>query len=291
VRPPALVETVAGLLAEGTRALRAAGLPDASRDAAWLLADLVGLPRLALPLEPDRAVPPPAPEAFRARIARRGRGEPLQQIVGFDDFRGLRLRTGPEALIPRPETEGMVEWALSLEAAHGPWRLAVDVGTGTGAIACALARPLPGLRVVAVERSLGALALAAENIRALGLGERVRLVAGDLLAPLAGLPSAVDVVVANLPYIPTADLHRLPAEVRGWEPEEALDGGPDGTAVQRRLIPQSLPLLRPGGWLLMEMGEGQAGALRRLMEAAGFGAVEVRRDLAGRERMIAGRRP
>lgn len=283
--------TVGGLLAAGAAALAGSGLPTARRDAEWLLADALGVDRLRLVLDSDRVVAAEVADRFGEWIERRKAHEPLQHILGFEEFRGLRLKTGPAALIPRPETELLVEWALELERTHGPWRLAVDVGAGTGAIACALVAAAPHLELVAVERSTGALALAAANIAALGLGRQVRLVAGDLFEPLAGLPSAVDLIVSNPPYIATATLSQLPREVSDWEPREALDGGPDGMAVHRRLIAESPGVLRPGGWLVMEMGEEQAGPLRRLLEAGGFEGIEVRRDFRGTERVIAGRVP
>lgn len=286
-----MTPTVGGLLAAGVAALEGAGLPTARRDAEWLLAAVLGVERFPLCLDPRRAVSAEAAGEFRSRIERRTAQEPVQYIAGFDEFGGLRLKVGPGALIPRPETEIVVERALQLEREHGPWRVAVDVGTGTGAIACALAAAVPRLEVLAVERSVGALALAATNISTLGLGGRVRLVAGDLLEPLAGLAGAVDLVVSNPPYIPTGELGGLPTEVRDWEPREALDGGPDGMAVHRRLIAESRRFLRPGGWLLMEIGERQGRELRQVLEASGFGQIEARKDLRGVERIIGGRVP
>ena len=283
--------TVGELLAEGARELEAAGRPTARQDAEWLLAQALGIERFRLYLDPDRRVRAPEVEEFRRRIERRRAHEPVQYILGFEEFRGLRLKTTPLALIPRPETELLVEWALELDQKEGPWRLAVDVGAGGGAIACALAAAAPRVRVLAVECSLGALALAAANVGTLGLEGRVSLVAGDLLDPLAGGAAGADLVVSNPPYIRTAMLSQLPREVSDWEPREALDGGPDGMAVHRRLIARSPQILKPGGWLLMEMGEGQAEPLRECMDANGFERIEVRRDLRGVERMIGGRVP
>ena len=283
--------TVGGLLAAGAASLEEAGLLSPGRDAEWLLADALGTDRLRLVLGLDRVVPAALAGRFRELIARRMAHEPVQYILGYEEWRGLRLKTAPAALIPRPETELLVEWAVELERAEGPWQVAADVGAGTGAIACALAAAAPRLEVVAVERSAGALALAAANVEALGLGRRVRLVAGDLFDPLGGLQAAVDLVVSNPPYIASGDIEGLPPEVRDWEPREALDGGPDGMAVHRRLVAESPRILRPAGWLLMEMGERQAEPLRASMEANGFERVEVRRDLRGVERMIAGRVP
>ncbi|MBI4588124.1 MAG: peptide chain release factor N(5)-glutamine methyltransferase [Candidatus Rokubacteria bacterium] len=286
----AVEPTVGGLLAEGAAELESVGLATARQDSEWLLAEALGVDRLALWVEPGRPVSRQVATGFRGRIRRRMRHEPLQYILGFEEFRGLRLRMTPAALIPRPETELLVEWALELEDGHGPWSLAVDIGTGSGAIACALAAGAPHLHVLAVESSMAALAVAAANISTLGLAPRVRLVAGDLFEPLAGLANAVDVVISNPPYIRTSDLAALPIEIRDWEPHAALDGGADGTAVHRRLIGQSPGFLAPGGWLLMEVGEGQAETLRQAMAAHGFERIEVRKDLRGIERMIGGRR-
>lgn len=281
--------TVGGLLAEGRAVLAGARVATAARDAEWLLAATLGADRLHVLLNRESAVTDEIALRFRAWLERRVAGEPLQYIVGFEEFRGLRLRTASGALIPRPETEWLVEWALQLEQREGPWRVAVDVGAGSGAIACALAAACSELTVVAVERSPAALALLAANVRALGLHSRVRRVAGDLLEPLR-LVSAIDLVISNPPYIPTAEIARLPREVRDWEPREALDGGPDGMGVHRRLLAQSTRVLRRGGWLLMEMGERQAAGLASAMQAAGFERIEVGRDLAGAERMIGGRK-
>ncbi|MBI3031010.1 MAG: peptide chain release factor N(5)-glutamine methyltransferase [Candidatus Rokubacteria bacterium] len=287
----ALSETAVGaVLSQGARSLAAAGLPAARLDAERLLGWALGVDRLGLLIEPLRQVSPHAMERFREALERRRRQEPIQHILECEEFGGLVLRTGPGALVPRPETELLVEWVLEREGREGPWRLAVDVGTGTGAIACALAVRVPHLRVLAVERSPAALALAADNIASLGLRARVELLAGDLLEPVAGAAGTVDLVIANPPYIRSADLADLPQEVRDWEPGEALDGGPDGMAVHRRLIAESPRVLRPGGWLLMEMGEGQAADLSAAMEAAGFEAVGVQQDLRGIERMIAARK-
>ncbi len=288
--PPSEV-TVGGLLAAGAAALEGSGLPRPRHDAEWLLAEALGIDRLRLVLDPDRVVPAEIARRFSRQIERRRAHEPLQHLLGWEEFSGLRLKAAPAALIPRPETELLVEWALALERAEGPWRVAVDVGAGAGAIACALAAHARHLEVLAVERSPGALALAAANIEALGLAQQVRLMAGDLFEPLAGLVAAVDLVVSNPPYIATSMLSQLPREVSDWEPREALDGGPDGMAVHRRLVGESPHFLRPGGWLLMELGEGQAGSLSRLMEASGgFDRIEVRKDLSGVERMIGGRK-
>jgi release factor glutamine methyltransferase len=298
--------TVRALLAEGIACLGATALPTARQDAEWLLASLLGMERFALYLEPAQAVAPALADRFRALVERRARHEPLQHLLAFEDFRGLRLRVTPAALIPRPETEGLVEWALELfgepqpkarraDMEVGPDRseggppLMADVGTGSGAIACALALAWPAVQVFALDTSREALAVAAENVRALGLDDRVHLVAGDLLEPLAARPGCLDMIVANLPYLASAVIPTLPREVRDFEPRAALDGGPDGLHALRRLVTTAPAALRPGGWMVLEIGEDQAGALASLMAAEGFVDIAARRDLRGAERYVAGR--
>jgi release factor glutamine methyltransferase len=280
--------TVRSLLAEATAALEAAGIPTARQDAEWLLASTLGVERFDLFAEPAREVSTPAAARYRAWVDRRTAHEPLQYILGFEDFHGLRLTVTPEVLIPRPETEGLVEWAIEI-LKDRPGAEAADLGTGSGAIACAVAAGLPELEVLAIERSLGALAVAFGNVRRLGLADRVHLLAGDLFEPLAAVRAGLDLVVANPPYLPSAIFGSLPPEVSMHEPRLALDGGPDGMTVIRRIIAGAPAVLRPGGWLLMEIGEEQAGPLASLMAAEGFSGIQARRDLRGIERYIGGR--
>ncbi len=245
-----------GALSEATAALETAGVETARQDAEWLLASVLGGERFALYLDPRRELSPGEAGRYRALVARRTARVPLQHLLGFEEFRGVRLAVTPDVLIPRPETEGLVQWALEI-LRHEPAAVIADIGTGSGAIACALAGSLPELRVVAVERSLPALAVASFNVRRLGLSRRVTLVAGDLLEPFGAL--RLDLVIANPPYIPTAVVASLPPEVSRFEPRQALDGGPDGMAVIRRIITTAPLVLRPRGWLMMEIGEDQAG--------------------------------
>jgi release factor glutamine methyltransferase len=279
---------IASLLALGAARLGEAGLDSARHDAEELLAAVVGTDRLTLYVEQGRPVDAEAAARYRELLDRRAGREPIQYILGWEEFRGLRLTVTPDVLIPRPETEGLVERALELLTGHHG-AVVADVGTGSGAIACALAAARPDLELLAVDQSLGALAVASENVRALGLASRVRLVAGDLFGPLASLGGSLDMVVANPPYLPAMTLASLPAEVARFEPRLALDGGPDGMRVLRRLIAETPAFLRPGGWLVMEIGEEQAGALASLMAAEGFSTIGARRDLRGVERYIEGR--
>lgn len=282
------VLSVGVLLRESVRRLEAASSPSARRDAEWLLAAVLGVERFRLYVEPAQEVAPSVAARVRALVERRAAHEPLQHLLGFEDFRGLRLRVTPDVLIPRPETEGLVEWALETLAPL-PRPVAADVGTGSGAIACALAAACPALEVLAIDASLAALAVATANVRALGLARRVRIVAGDLLAPLAALAGGLDMIVANPPYLSSASLPALPPEVARFEPRLALDGGPDGLRVIRRIVAEAPGVLRRGGALVMEIGEEQAGGVASLLAAEGFSGIVARRDLRGVERYIAGR--
>jgi release factor glutamine methyltransferase len=280
--------TVPALLQRATATLEAGGIEAARPEAEWLLASLLGVERFALYLDPARRLSTPTIARYRDLVERRAAREPLQYLLGWEDFHGLRLRVTPDVLVPRPETEGLVEWAIEVLAGR-PDPVVADLGTGSGAIACAIARAVPSAEVLAVEISVGALAVASRNVRELGLSARVRLLAGDLFAPLGSIPASLDLVVANPPYLPSAVIPTLPIEVSRHEPRAALDGGPDGMAVLRRIVSGAPAFLRPGGCLLMEIGEEQAGPLASLMAAEGFSGIRARRDLNRVERYIGGR--
>jgi len=279
--------TALSLLKEAAARLSEAQIETARQDAEWLLASALGVERFALYLDPERVLLPSQVRRYRAAIARRAAHEPLQHLTGTEDFHGLRLRVGPDVLIPRPETEGLVEWALEVLRDEPAW-LVADVGTGSGAIACALAQRMPSLTILAIDRSLAALRVASRNVAALCLGQRVKLVAGDLLEPIGPTRGPLDLVIANLPYIPTGVIGSLEPEVARFEPRDALDGGPDGMAAIRRLIAAAPERLRPRARLMMELGADQAGPVASLMAAEGFTGIEARRDLRGVERYIAG---
>lgn len=280
--------TVPGLLRRAVAALEASGIETARPEAEWLLASLLGVDRFALHLDTARRLATPTIARYLGLVERRAAHEPLQYLLGWEDFHGLRLAVSPDVLVPRPETEGLVEWAIEVLAGRRDPVLA-DLGTGSGAIACAIARALPTAEVLAVEVSAGALAVASRNVRELSLSSRVRLLAGDLFAPLGSIPASLDLVVANPPYLPSSVIASLPPEVSRHEPRAALDGGPDGMAVIRRIVAGAPAQLKPGGWLLMEIGEEQAGPLASLMAAEGFSGIRARRDLNGVERYIGGR--
>jgi release factor glutamine methyltransferase len=281
--------TLAAELAAATTALEAAGLASARVDAEWLLAGLLGVGRAAVRLELAEPVPAPIAERYAVAVRRRAGREPLQRILGWEDFRGVRVRLTNAVLVPRPETEMLVEWALALLPEPGDRRLlAIDVGTGSGCIACALACERPDLDVIAVDVSPAAAAVARDNARALGVAERVRVVAADLLECVRG-PRA-DLIVSNPPYLPTATVPELEPEVRAHEPRLALDGGPDGLALIRRIAATARGCLKPSGALALETaGDAQAEAAAALLRGARLQAVAVRADLAGVDRFVAGR--
>jgi release factor glutamine methyltransferase len=255
------------------------GIGSARLDAELLLAHVLRTTRVGLYTGFDKPLEEAELAAFRELIRRRLAGEPIAYLVGAQEFWSLSLRVDPRVLVPRRDTEALVE--VALRRAPAAARIA-DIGTGSGAVALALAKERPGAEIVATDASEDALAVARANAEALGLP--VRLLAGDLLAPLAG---PFDLIVSNPPYVPTGDLAGLPPEVRR-EPRSALDGGRDGLDVLRRLLAGAPPLLAPGGVLAVEHGFDQGETVRALFAGAGFEAVETARDLAGHERVTSG---
>jgi len=295
-----------------TRELAAAGCISAAAEARWLVEEAAD------------------PLALRAMVARRAAGEPLQYVVGWAPFGRLRLLVGPGVFVPRPETEGLADRAAArLRAASaltdrdpshrgtplgspepprplgfpgplrpihrgtplgfpGPLRpIAVDLCSGSGAIACFLAAEVPGARVVATELDPAALAWARPNTDRYG----VELLAGDLDAPLpAELAGRVDVLCANVPYVPSGAIPTLPRDVRDHEPRLALDGGPDGLDVLRRVAALAGRWLAPGGFLLCEIGEDQGAAAAALLAEAGLAEIAVLPDMAGGDRVVEARR-
>ncbi len=242
---------------------------DAARDAALLLRHALGISHAVQLADPERELTPAQQAAFDALIQRRLANEPIQYITGEQEFYGLALRVTPAVLIPRPETEQLVEAVINemmqaeLDSSQ-PLRI-LDVGTGSGAIAIALAFHLPHARVTAVDLSAAALEVAASNAARHGLASRIRFVASDLLDALPPDELPFDVIVSNPPYISTADRASLHPQVRDHEPSAALFAGPDGLDIYRRLIPQARAALRPNGLLALEIGHGQREAIASLL--------------------------
>jgi release factor glutamine methyltransferase len=284
------VATIAALLAAGTRRLQETlGARDptatAALDAELLLAHALGTGRARLRSHPEEAPAAGAAALFLSLIERRAGGEPVAYIVGRKGFWTLELSVSPAVLVPRPETELLVERALILHQG-GEARVA-DLGTGSGAIALALASARPGWAIVATDISAAALAVARDNAAALGLA-RVEMAAGDWLSALRG--RSFHLLLSNPPYVPAGDAAlRQPELMR--EPRLALVAGEDGLAALHRIIADAPEHLEPGGWLLLEHGTAQAAAVAGALVARGFAQVRSHRDLAGRERMTEGQWP
>ncbi|HYQ77624.1 MAG TPA: peptide chain release factor N(5)-glutamine methyltransferase [Solirubrobacterales bacterium] len=275
--------TVRDALDAAVDALTAAGVEEPRLDAELLLGDAMGRERAALIADGGEEVPASAGRLFGELVRRRLRREPVAYILGRKGFRSIELKVDARVLIPRPETELLVELALELEPGE-----VLDVGTGSGAIALAVADELAECQVTAADTSQRALEVASANASRLGLADRVHFVEGTL--PEASF----DLVLANLPYVAERDWSSLQPEVTQWEPREALLAGPDGLDAYRSFIPECGRAFPSHGGkssaaVAVEVGEGQAEAVGEMMREAGFGAIEVRRDLAGIERVVLGR--
>jgi release factor glutamine methyltransferase len=266
--------TIGEVVRRSARYLAGVGSPSPRLDADLVIAHALGLSRLALYTEFDRPVTAAELAGARTVLARRGRREPMAHILGHRAFRRLDLEVSPAALVPRPETEVLVDWVLEIVA---PGAAVLDWGTGSGAIALALADEGPGLTVTAIDAAEDALTLARANGARLGL--MVEWCRSDGFA----------IVAANPPYLSEAEFAGSPPEL-GFEPRRALVGGPRGDEVIARIATEAGDHLRPGGAVVCEIGEGQAEAARTLFAAAGFTETEVREDLSGRPRVVLARR-
>ncbi len=265
-------------------ALAAVGVDEPRLDAELLLGEAMGCERAALMAGGGAEVPAPAARLFGEMVRRRLRREPVAYILGRKGFRNLELAVDRRVLVPRPETELLVEVALELQP-----RRVLDVGTGSGAIALAVADELPECEVTATDASPAALEVARANAERLGLARRVEFIEGTV--PEEG---EFDLILANLPYVAERDWASLQPEVTQWEPREALLAGPDGLDAYRTFVPECAGHLhryaeQKTGTLAIEVGDGQVPAVAGLFEDAGFGGVETRRDLAGIERVVLGR--
>ncbi len=284
-------ETAAGVaeaLEAAVDALAAAGVESPRLDAELLLAEAAGWDRAMLAAEPGRGIPAPAARSFGEMVRRRLRREPVAYILGRRGFRSIELSVDPRVLVPRPETELLVELALELAPSA-----VLDVGTGSGAVALAIADELPGCRVTATDTSPAALEVARANADALGLADRVTFLAGSLPEG-----EEFDLTVANLPYVALGEWASLEPEVTEWEPRGALLAGPEGLDAIRALLThvgdRERSSSRYAGTTAfaacaLEVGAGQADAVEVLLADAGFTGIERRRDLAGIERVVWGR--
>ena len=253
----------------------------ARRDAETLLLHLIERDRAFLIAHPETMLSAEGAVRYYALVDRRAGGEPLQYIIGEQEFYGLPFHVNHNVLIPRPETELLVERALQLAAQFATPRV-IDVGTGSGAIAVSVTAHCTSATLTAIDISQGALKVAADNAARNKVSERIRFAKGDLLAGIAA--ESAELVLSNPPYVPESDRESLAVEVRDHEPHLALFAEENGLALYRRLIPEAHNVLVPGGWLLLEIGYGQAEAIRALRVEAGFTAIEFIRDLQGIER-------
>ena len=260
--------------------------PTAVADATLLLLHTLGVERAALLAHPERPLDRETQAAYQALLTRRLAFEPIQYILGTQEFYGHTLRVTPAVLIPRPETELLVEAVLARLPHDRPLRIA-DVGTGSGAIAIALAAALPLATLIALDISPHALAIAGQNVAAHGLQGSIQLLQSDLLAAVADQPP-FDAIVSNPPYVPLHDEPSLHPQVRIFEPAQALFAGPDGLAIYRRLIPQARALLRPGGLMAVELGYGQREPLALLITT--WSSPEFLPDLQQIPRILLARR-
>ena len=278
------MRTLAEVLRLSTGYLEERGSPTARLDAELLIGHALGLERIELYTNFERPLHEPELAACRALLERRGRREPVAYILGRWGFHGLDLQVDARVLVPRPETEVLVERCVAL-LRERPAARVLDVGTGSGAIALAVKAAVPDAVVTATDVSADALAVAAANTAALRLD--VELVHGDLLVGLAG--RTFDVIASNPPYVTEAEIETLAPEVARFEPRGALVAGPEGTEVLARLVHDAPAALAPGGWVVVECGAGQAAAVCGLMDAAGAEETGAQRDLAGIERVVGGR--
>jgi release factor glutamine methyltransferase len=281
-----MASTAADALEAAVDALEAAGCETARLDAEVLLAQATGWDRAQLAADPDARLPVGASREFGAMVRRRVRREPVAYILGRKGFRRIELLVDRRVLIPRPETEMLVELAIEVQPAR-----VLDVGTGSGAIALAVADELEGARVTAIDTSFDAVRVAQANTERLGLADRVDVVLRGPSSLTGAEPDGhpFDLLVANLPYVSEDEWNDLTPEIREYEPREALVSGPTGLEAIEALAEELLGLAPRPPVVALEIGAGQAEDASRLMRAAGFQDVEIRPDLAGHDRVVIGR--
>ncbi|MBM3319786.1 MAG: peptide chain release factor N(5)-glutamine methyltransferase [Candidatus Eisenbacteria bacterium] len=286
---PARAWTVLPLLETTARFFKDKGIESPRVDAELLLAHLLGARRIDLYLQHDRPLAEVEISRFREMVRARANGTPVQRIAGGTEFYSIPLAVADGVFIPRPETELLVDRGIAFlrknEGIKEP--LALDAGTGTGAIAIALAKNVAGLRVLAVDRSPEAAACARENAARAGVADRVEVIEGDFAEALRERPGRIALVVSNPPYVTAAEMETLPVEVREHDPGTALRGGTDGLDAYRALVPAASIALAPGGMLLLEVSDAIAEGARRLVEADGrFAEAAIEKDYAGRKRVL-----
>lgn len=272
-----------------TERLVQAGIQNARLDAEVLLSHILERDRAWLITHNNDNLDNENYRLFEDAINRRSRREPLQYIIGRQEFWGLDFIVTPDVLIPRPETELLVETAVEIVKGSSARATIADLCTGSGCVAISLAKEIGDARIFATDMSMQALAVARENARTHGVSDRIRFIAGNLYQPLEkfDLRDRVDVITANPPYIRSGDLPMLQAEVKDYEPEIALIAGLEGTEIQKKIIDNALAFLKKQGALIMEMGLGQVETLKRMADEAGaYNKTEILKDLAGIDRVI-----
>lgn len=282
---------VAECLKKGEAYLNDRGVPEAKANAEFLMAEMLGVGRLTAVSQGTRALTAKETHQFQDWLKWRGKRIPFAYIVGYQPFLGIKIEVTRDSLVPRPETEELViecERLIKLSKAAAPKIL--EIGTGTGCIAIALAQLVPAATVFATDLSKQALDLAQKNAIAHHVGNRIRFVREDLFSDKQGLRGWADLMVSNPPYIPTKDLDGLEPEVLK-EPRMALDGGKDGLDAIRAITAMAPKMLKPGGWLAMEIGSKQGPAVSKLFAAAGLEGVHVKKDAQGLERFAIGSLP
>ena len=294
VSPHKISMTVRNALQEARDTLSSNCIDQARLEAELLLAHVLDVKKEDIVIHPNRELTDSQEEKFQQLIERRCRKEPLAYIIGHWEFWSLPFKVNRKVLIPRPETEGVIEHLLGLageEATEKALRI-LDVGTGSGILAIVAALEFPGARVIAVDNSNDALEIARENIHRHQVMEQIETLKMDFMRPwILSENDRYDYILSNPPYISSKDFEQLMPDVRDYEPRVALDGGPDGLACYRHIISKAFPYLKPGGCLIFEVGENQAEAVQRyLQDHGGLDGIAIIQDLSGRDRVVSARR-
>ena len=273
------------LTSEAAQKFREAGVDTSVLDAEILISHALGRTRTYLVAHPEYEPSLEEIERYREYVDRRSRREPLAYIIGCREFYGIPFEVSPAVLIPRPETEILVDFAIQC-LRDVPDPMVADIGVGSGAIAVSIAKHVPKAIVYGTDSSFEALEIANGNAECIGVQDRVYFLLGDLFEQVVG--KKFDLIVSNPPYIPTAEIDKLQPEISKYEPRQALDGGPDGLDCYRRLTAEASGYLRDGGILAVEVGAGQSDSVKELFQVHGFRNIRTVRDLSGIERVVTG---
>ena len=292
--PPETASTLQDALQRAALRLRQAGIENSRFEAGVLLAYILGVSREHVLLHAAQFLADSEEAQFMALVERRCHREPMAYLTGHREFWSLEFAVNPHVLIPRPETEGIIEQLIRIagDAASEKELSILDLGTGSGILAVTAAVEFPRARVTATDVSADALSVARGNARHHGVANRMEFLQRDMMGDDGWpQPAGYDFILSNPPYIPTADLDGLMPDIRDYEPPGALDGGPDGLIFYRNMIPRVLEGLKPGGSLILEVGDGQAGAVADLIEGqTGFDKIAIHQDLSGTGRIVSARR-